>query len=182
MTASIMVTTQATNNTPPTVSITAPADGSTFAAPWTGTIQASAADSDGMVTNIKFMANATLLGTISNPSATPSFTVTNLAAGSYALTAVATDNGGASTTSAVVNITVTAPGGIMLGSPQLTSAGSFRFSYTASIGSNYAVDRSTNLLNWIPLSTNNASTIQVTFTNSPVTGSRNFYRVRRVSP
>src|SRR5581483_3063161 len=105
MTASVTVQAQ-TANVPPTVSITSPTNGATFAAPWSGTIQATVADSDGTVTQIVFMAGPTLLGTIPNPPANPNISVTNLAAGNYSLTAVATDNDGASTTSASVNIVV----------------------------------------------------------------------------
>lgn len=91
-------------NTPPTVSLTTPPAGASFIAPATVTIQATAADADGTVTRVDFFNGTTLLG---SATATPySFTWSNVAAGSYSLTAVATDNGGATTTSAPVNITV----------------------------------------------------------------------------
>ena len=96
-------------NAPPQVAITSPTNGATFIAPWTGTIQAAASDADGTLTKVDFFAGMTLLGTVDNPSANPSLTVTKLAAGSYMLTAVATDNGGASSTSAGVTISVVAP-------------------------------------------------------------------------
>jgi hypothetical protein len=101
-----MVTTQTQSNAPPTITITTPANGSVFLAPWTGTIQVTDGDTDGTVIQVDFRAGANLLGTILNPPANASFTVSNLAAGSYALTAVATDNAGAATTSPAVNITV----------------------------------------------------------------------------
>jgi plastocyanin len=107
MLASVTVKGTATN-APPTVSITSPANGAVFTAPWTGTIQATASDSDGTVTKIDFLANGALLGTVTNPPPTASFTVSNLAAGTYTLTAAAQDNGGARTTSAGVNISVVA--------------------------------------------------------------------------
>jgi plastocyanin len=107
MTASVTVQTQTPPNVPPTVSITSPASGATFPAPWTGSIQASVGDSDGTVTQIVFLAGSTVLGSIPDPPANPSFNVTNLAAGTYVLTAVASDNAGASTTSLPVNIIVT---------------------------------------------------------------------------
>jgi plastocyanin len=105
MTASVTVQAQ-TVNVPPTVSINSPANGATFAAPWTGTIQATVGDSDGTVTQVVFMAGSAVLGTVPNPPSNPSIPVTNLAAGNYSLTAVATDNAGAFTTSAAVNIIV----------------------------------------------------------------------------
>jgi glucose/arabinose dehydrogenase len=87
----------------PTVAITSPANGASFTAPATVAIVATANDSDGSVTNVAFFDGATFLGATNN---TP-YSITNtFAAGSHALTAVATDNGGLSTTSAVVNITV----------------------------------------------------------------------------
>lgn len=181
MTASVTVQGQTTTNAPPTVTITAPADGASFAAPWTGTIQAAVADSDGTVARVEFLAGSTVLGTITTPPANPSFTITNLAAGNYALTAVATDNGGASTTSAAVNIKVVASGGISLSSAKIAVAGQFQFSYSATPGLNYAVDRSLDLSHWTALATNNAAAGQVTFTDNAATGSANFYRVRLVT-
>ena len=93
-------------NTPPSVSITNPIDGTIFStAPATIVIGASASDSGGSVTNVEFYQNGTKLG--QDTSSPYSFTWNNVAAGSYTLTAVAYDNGGLTTTSAVVNITVT---------------------------------------------------------------------------
>ena len=90
-------------NNPPTVAITSPTNNDSFSAPATIPILATAADSDGAVTNVAFYDGVTLLGATTN---TP-FTVTAIfAAGNHGLTAVATDNGGLSTTSAVVNILV----------------------------------------------------------------------------
>jgi regulation of enolase protein 1 (concanavalin A-like superfamily) len=96
------------NNLPPTVSITSPANGATFSAPATVTINATASDSDGTVAKVDFYAGNTLLGT---DTSTPyTFTWSNVAAGSYVLTAVATDNLGATTTSSAVSITVSGGG------------------------------------------------------------------------
>lgn len=95
-------------NTPPSISITSPAANATFSAPANIAVSAAASDSDGLVQEVRFFANNTLIGT---DTAAP-FTVSwpNVAAGTYSLTAVATDNGGGSTTSIAVAITVgTAP-------------------------------------------------------------------------
>jgi hypothetical protein len=91
----------------PTVSITNPVNGATFTAPASVTIQASAALSSGTVTNVAFFVGATALG--SAQAAPFNFTATNLSAGGYALTAVATA-AGVSATSAVVNISVISSG------------------------------------------------------------------------
>jgi chitinase len=91
-------------NTAPVVSITSPAAGATFTAPATVTIQATASDADGSVAKVEFFNGGTSLGAV---TASP-YTVTwsNVAAGSYSITAVATDNAGATTTSSAVTITV----------------------------------------------------------------------------
>ena len=93
-------------NQPPTAALTAPANGATFTAGANITITANAADSDGTVAKVEFFRGATSIG--SKTSSPWSVTWNNVPAGSYALTAVATDNAGASTTSAAVNITVSA--------------------------------------------------------------------------
>ena len=178
MTASVTVQAQTQTNVPPTVSITSPTNGAVFAAPWSGTIKATAADSDGTVTRLQFLAGTTVLGTLTNPPANASFTVTNLAAGNYTLKAIATDNGGTSTTSVGVSITVAAPGPISLGSVKKSSATSFQFNYGATPGLSYVVQRSTNLISWISLATNSASTSQGSFTDNAASAAANFYRVK----
>jgi Bacterial Ig domain/Glucodextranase, domain B len=93
-------------NKPPTVSITSPAANASFTAPATITINANAADTDGTITKVEFFNGTTLLGT--DTTSPYSFAWTNVAAGSYAITAKATDDKSAVTTSAVVNIVVSA--------------------------------------------------------------------------
>ena len=89
----------------PTVSITSPTEGASFSAPASITINATAADADGTVTQVDFYNGATLLGT--DNSSPYSYTWTGVAAGSYSLTAKATDNSSLTTTSTAVNIVVT---------------------------------------------------------------------------
>ncbi|GES03529.1 hypothetical protein Acor_55950 [Acrocarpospora corrugata] len=91
-------------NTPPTVSLTAPASGQTFTAPATIGLAATASDSNGSVTSVAFLNGGTVLGTDTTSPYT--FSWANVPAGSYSLTARATDNAGATTTSAAVGVTV----------------------------------------------------------------------------
>jgi hypothetical protein len=105
-------TLSSTNNSSPAVSITGPADQSVFGEPATINIQATASDSDGSVTNVAFYSNGTRLGDDTNsPYA---FSWTGVPAGGYQLRAVATDNLGASSTSAPISITVTGQGPAVL--------------------------------------------------------------------
>jgi GH35 family endo-1,4-beta-xylanase len=92
------------SNNAPTVAITAPANNADFTAPATITISANASDSDGTITNVQFYNGNTLLG--SDATAPYSFTWSGVVAGTYTITARATDNGGATTTSAAITITV----------------------------------------------------------------------------
>jgi hypothetical protein len=104
--ATLAVVVAAATNVPPTVSITAPANNAMLT---TGsiTLTANAADADGTVTKVDFYNGTTLLGTAT--TSPYSFTWTGVTAGSYTLTAKATDNKAAVTTSSSVSITVTAP-------------------------------------------------------------------------
>jgi hypothetical protein len=98
-------TTCAGANRAPTVSLTSPASGSSFTAGANIPLAATAADPDGTVAKVDFFAGSTLVGTdTSSPYAA---TWSNVAAGNYVLRAVATDNLGASTQSAPVDVTVT---------------------------------------------------------------------------
>ncbi len=93
-----------TGNQSPTVAITSPANGASFTAPATVAIQASASDTDGTIANVEFFRNGTSIGVDTTAPFTAS--AASLAVGTYTLTARATDNGGATTTSAAVTITV----------------------------------------------------------------------------
>jgi hypothetical protein len=104
-------------NLPPVVSLVNPTNGAVFSAPASISLLARANDPDGSVTNVEFFAGSTDLGrgqpVVLDPSAGGGvsglvylFNWQNVPANAYSLTAVATDNGGASTTSAPVNITV----------------------------------------------------------------------------
>jgi len=95
-------------NEPPAVTLTSPAGGASAAAPASFSLAATATDSDGTIASVKFYAGSTLLAT--DATAPYSFPWTGVPQGSYTLTAVATDNGGALTTSSAVAVTVTANG------------------------------------------------------------------------
>jgi plastocyanin len=168
-------------NSPPTVTITNPASDAVFAAPANVTIQASAADPDvgGTVTNVQFVVGTTVL---TNDNAAPFSAVTNnLAAGSYTLSAIASDNTGAKTTNAVT-INVVTPVMTTLSAPVRVPPTNFQFSYSANTGLRYVVQRSTNLLstNWTAIVTNTAGGSPVTFLDTNATGNPGFYRVGRL--
>ena len=104
-------------NLPPSVTIISPQDAAVFYTPTNILILAKASDPDGSVTNVEFFAGTEDLGpgtpVVLDPPGVNGvtglvylFNWLNPSPGDYPLTAVATDNGGASTTSAAVNITV----------------------------------------------------------------------------
>ena len=95
----------ATANQPPTVSIASPTSGSSFAAPASFVLTATAADSDGSIARVELYQGTTLLKT--DTTSPYSVNVGSLAAGSYSFKAVAYDNSGASTTSSTSTVTVT---------------------------------------------------------------------------
>ncbi|MDB5272654.1 MAG: carbohydrate-binding protein, partial [Chitinophagaceae bacterium] len=108
-------------NQAPTVFLTAPANGASAISPATIAITASASDVDGTVSKVDFYNGTTLLGTA---TASPyAFTWSNVATGTYSITAKATDNSGASTTSAAASVTVTAP--VVNDCPKLTWSDEF---------------------------------------------------------
>lgn len=94
-------------NKAPVVSITSPSDNAAFTAPATITINATASDPDGTIHSVKFYNGTTYLKSIFTSPYT--YTISNLPAGTYSLTAKATDNNGAQTISAAVIVSVKAP-------------------------------------------------------------------------
>jgi hypothetical protein len=93
-------------DSPPAVTLTQPTDGATFTLPATVNLAATAFDSDGAVTKVEFFSGAAKLG--EDATAPYSFAWSGVAAGTYTLTARATDDLGGATTSAASTITVSA--------------------------------------------------------------------------
>ncbi len=91
-------------NSPPLIDISSPTKSTTFIAPATVTIDASASDRDGKVVRVEFYNGTTRLG--ERTSEPWSFTWKEVNEGSYSITAAATDNLGARTVSSAVRIVV----------------------------------------------------------------------------
>ncbi len=92
------------------VAITNPVNGAIQAAPGFYVIRSNAADTAGSISSVAFYANGNFLGM--TDAAPFSFAWKNASAGSYHLTAVATDNNGLTNTSAAVSVTISgAPAG-----------------------------------------------------------------------
>ncbi len=105
-TVTVSVATSPSLNAPPSVDLTAPVTGSIFTAPASITISANAFDGDGTIASVSFYNGSTLLNT---DAASPyTYTWSGVAAGNYNITAKATDNLGAITTSNISSITVKA--------------------------------------------------------------------------
>ena len=100
-----VVTNVPASNTPPSVSITAPANNSSVLQGAVISLTASATDTDGNVAKVEYFDGATLVGTAT--SAPWAANWTNASAGTHVLTARATDNLGATATSTAINIVVT---------------------------------------------------------------------------
>ena len=102
-------------NSPPAVSITSPANNHVFASGSSLLITVSAGDADGTINQVQLYQGAVLLGTASGAGGgVYNFTWNSVLAGTYALTAKATDNANAVTTSPIVNVTATASGSASL--------------------------------------------------------------------
>ncbi|MBO9699081.1 MAG: hypothetical protein J7604_02665 [Sporocytophaga sp.] len=104
----VSVTVTGTGNIAPTVSLTSPANNASFIAPATIALSANASDSDGSIAKVEFFRGTTLIGQSSSTTSPYTFSWTGVAAGTYSITAKATDNGGLSTSTTAINITVTA--------------------------------------------------------------------------
>ena len=118
--ATVYITPEGVTNIPPNVALFSPTNGAVFNTPGNVPLAAFAGDPDGLVTSVEFFAGAQSLGVVSNfvivdPPFPPGFipgsrafflTWSNPAPGSYVLSAKATDNGGATTISSPVDITV----------------------------------------------------------------------------
>jgi hypothetical protein len=119
--ATVFITPQGVTNLPPFARLSSPPDGALFYSPVDILLVAIGADLDGVVTSMEFFDGDTSLGVVTNwavvdppgpggvfiPGSRAFFlTWSNATVGIHALTAKATDDGGGSTTSGGVNVTV----------------------------------------------------------------------------
>ncbi len=97
----------------PSVALTSPSPGFTVAGPASVTLAATATDADGQVAKVVFYDGSSAVGTLTNAPYT--LTVPRLAVGFHSLSAVATDDRGATNKSATVTVSVTAGSGRRFG-------------------------------------------------------------------
>jgi hypothetical protein len=88
----------------PTVVLTSPADGARFTSPAKMTLAATASDTDGTIVRVEFFNGTSRLGEDTTTPYTLQWKTGS--AGTYTLTARATDNAGGTKTSAAVTVTV----------------------------------------------------------------------------
>jgi hypothetical protein len=164
-------------NAPPTVVLTAPAGGAVFEPGATITLNATATDADG-VARVEFYEGANKLG--EDTTSPYGFSWSNVAAGSYRLTARATDTHGGNGDSIPVQIAVGQPEPIRVAASRLAGPG-VRITVTAAPG-DYAIEESTTLTGWttaFTLTVGGGGTATVDDTRPWSAGGRLFYRVRR---
>ena len=159
-------TVQVSPNIPPSITITNPATNAVFAAPATFLfgVDVSDIDTDGLV-DVEFYVGPNLVDDVfSSPFNT---TITNLAAGTYKLTAIAYDIGGNSATNWIM---IYVRGGLTLSAPAIL-AGQFQFNASGlTVGKTNVLQTATNLLGqattWVSVSTNIATANTMSFTDS----------------
>jgi hypothetical protein len=165
-------------NNPPTAAITSPANGASFIAPANITLAATANDTDGTVAKVEFFEGANKLG--EDTTSPYSFAWNSVAAGSYTLTVKATDDRGATTTSAAITISVTnslrAP--VVIQDP-FWSGGDFQFSFMSQSGHGYEVHYTDTLGSgaWQLLTTLTGDGSMLSVTQRNASASQRMYRV-----
>ena len=92
------------SSTLPYVTFTSPSNGASFATPATITLTATATGNNSTVTKVEFYAGTTLIGTTTTSPYT--FSWSNMAVGTYSLSAKVTDSKNSISTSSAVNVSV----------------------------------------------------------------------------
>jgi subtilisin family serine protease/PKD repeat protein len=161
-------TTVTITNLAPAVTVTSPAAGTVFTAPATVTVTAVAGDPDGTVSRVDFFANGGAIGT--SAAAPCSVTWAAPSSGSYALTAVVTDNAGATAASAPVSVVVNARPSVVLTSPanlaQVAAPATLTLTASAADGDG-TIARVEFFRGTTSLGVDTTSPYSVTWTNAP---------------
>jgi len=167
------------NNAPPTIVVTDPTNNATFTAPANIVLTADASDSDSTIARVEFFNATNKLGEVTAPPYT--LTWSNVTAGSYIVTAKATDNLGDTTTSSPVRLAVNdvSPAPLTLVNP-VANANQFSFSFFTESNQNYTVERASSLssVNWQPLTNLAGDGSMMTVTGSTTVETQQFYRLK----
>jgi hypothetical protein len=143
------------------------------------TLEAAASDPDGSIAGVEFFRGRTSLG---SATSSPYRVMVTLEAGTYTITAQATDNQNATATSEPVTFTVNPPAAEQprLALPVRLPDGHFRITLLGTAGQTYAIETSATLLSWEPLQmvTVPAGASSVDFEDSSELPQR-FYRARQ---
>ncbi|MEM6345944.1 MAG: Ig-like domain-containing protein, partial [Bacteroidota bacterium] len=108
-------TIQFSAKTPPTVSISAPLDGTIYPAPQAITLAANAADADGSITGVEFFVNGLSIGTVNAAPWQLAYVIP--ASGTYDLYAIAADDDANTTTSATIQFSAKTPPTVSISTP-----------------------------------------------------------------
>ncbi len=131
----LLILVTSTPNALPTVSLVTPADNTIFTEGKPVSITANASDFDGTIQQVDFYQGTTL---ISTDTSAPYAATWNPVAGNYILTAKATDNDGAVTTSQTANVTIAAAM-VCIETSKVATQGAFNIGYKSTfetVGSN----------------------------------------------
>jgi hypothetical protein len=158
-------------NQPPSITLTNPVSGTVLSAPATLTLEAEASDRDGSIRQVEFLSGGVPLGTVAESPY--SWTLSDLAAGSYAFTARAVDDLGAITTSAPVQVTVTGSSGEAPRMTLVVVGDELEISW---LTAGYQLQASTNVATgvWTDVQ---PSTVGLTKVRVPVSSTLTFYRL-----
>ena len=162
---------------PPALSIVSPTNGTTFAAPWTGTVNATISDPGNAVSNLELFVGPVLLASLPRSSSNITWNVTQLPPGDYNLVAVAVQASGATNASTSIRVSVVTPVPVTLENFSRPGPSTVQFSYSTTPGLSYLVQRSPDLFSWTPQATNNATTSLSTFVDTAALDAFNFYSV-----
>jgi hypothetical protein len=161
----------------PLVRITSPANGSfVYASGASLSLTADATDLDGSVTNVQFFAG---MNKIAEVSASPWTAVwSNALSGGYVLTAIAADNNGATTLSAPVSVSVTAPP--QLPTLNIQAPSNLLLLSWSSNGNGMVVQTTSNLLSpasWTTITDTVQFAASSNFVNLPISARSQFFRL-----
>lgn len=160
-------------NAPPSITITAPADGSIFTSPASFSLTYNATDTDG-ISKMELYEGSKLLSTDTNAPFT-AFNASNLKAGFHRYHLRAYDTRGASTLSSPLRIGIRPPQGV--GALSGTTTKGFELALATTNSGSYRVEYSTNMVNWTSLGSLESLSNAVYFSDTTVTNHpRRFYR------